>query len=128
MTTGPLQVERFGPTGELGLVDAIRVTFNQSMVPLASVESLATKTVPLVIEPAIPGKARWLGTRTVAFYPEGRLPYSTKYKISVPKDSLSMAGNKLAKETSWEITTPVLALASADRGRIDVHASIRMSR
>jgi hypothetical protein len=114
VTTGPLQVERFGPTGELGLVDAIRVTFNQSMVPLASVESLATKTVPLVIEPAIPGKARWLGTRTVAFYPEGRLPYSTKYKISVPKDSLSMAGNKLAKETSWEITTPVLALASAD--------------
>jgi hypothetical protein len=114
VTTGPLEIERFGPTGPMELVDAIRVTFNQSMVPLASVESLATKTVPLSIEPAVPGKARWLGTRTVAFYPEGRLPLSTTYTVRVPAGSTSVAGNKLDKETSWTITTPTLAIDSTD--------------
>ncbi|MBL8942596.1 MAG: Ig-like domain-containing protein, partial [Myxococcales bacterium] len=114
VTTGPLTVERFGPTGPLDLVDAVRVTFNQPMVPLASVESLATKTVPLVIEPAVAGKARWLGTRTVAFYPEGRLPFSTTYTMRVPADSVSMSGNKLEKEVRWTISTPTLALVSAD--------------
>ena len=114
VTTGPLTVERFGPTGPMELVDAIRVTFNQPMVPLASVEALATKTVPLVIEPAVAGKARWLGTRTVAFYPEGRLPFSTKYTVRVPADSISTSGNKLAEEVTWSITTPTLTLASAD--------------
>ncbi|HWB76803.1 MAG TPA: hypothetical protein VG755_17675, partial [Nannocystaceae bacterium] len=73
--TGPLTVERFGPTGEQSLVDAVRVTFNHPMVPLASVEQLATKTVPFEIDPKPPGKVRWLGTRTVAFYPEGRMPF-----------------------------------------------------
>jgi len=116
VTTGPLKIERFGPTGALDLVDAIRVTFNQSMVPLASVESLATKTVPLVIEPAVPGKVRWLGTRTVGFYPDARLPYSTTYTVRVPAESTSIAGNELGKATSWTITTPTLGLDASDPG------------
>jgi hypothetical protein len=114
VTTGPLTVERYGPVGAHELVDAIRVTFNQPMVPLASVESLATKTVPMTIDPAIEGKARWLGTRTVAFYPTGRLPFSTKYKVTVPAGATAESGKSLASPVTWEITTPVLALTSAD--------------
>lgn len=113
VVTGPLEVERFGPTGALDLVDAIRVTFNQPMVPLAAVESLATKAVPLSIAPSVPGKFRWLGTRTVAFVPEGRLPYSTEYTIEVPAGVVSTGGNALGKPVRWTITTPALALASA---------------
>ena len=114
VTTGPLKVERFGPTGAMGLVDAVRVTFNQPMVPLASVEALATKTVPLLIEPAIAGKARWLGTRTVAFYPEARLAFSTQYKIRVPSGTVSSTGNKLAEDVAWTIETPTLASQGVD--------------
>lgn len=110
--TGPLTVERFGPTGEQSLVDAVRVSFNHPMVPLASVEQLATKTVPFEIDPKPPGKVRWLGTRTVAFYPEGRLPFSTKYTITIPKGVKSTGGSELAREQKFEITTPTLALVS----------------
>lgn len=114
VATGPLKIERFGPTGAVGLVDAIRVTFNQPMVPLASVESLATKSVPLVIEPAIAGKTRWLGTQTLGFYPEARLPFSTKYTVRVPAESTSLAGRKLGRELRWTVTTPTLAIESSD--------------
>lgn len=113
VVTGPLAVERFGPTGEQTLVDAVRVTFNHPMVPLASVEQLATKTVPFEIEPKTAGKVRWLGTRTVAFYPEGRMPFSTEYKVRVPKGVKSTGGSELASEHTFAFSTPALALASA---------------
>src|SRR5690606_37930571 len=37
---GPLEVLRFGPDGDQSLVEAIRVSFNHPMVPLASIEDL----------------------------------------------------------------------------------------
>ncbi|MBX7077687.1 MAG: Ig-like domain-containing protein [Nannocystaceae bacterium] len=113
VVTGPLTVERFGPTGPQDLVDAIRVTFNQPMVPLASVEALASKAVPFSIDPMPPGKARWLGTRTVAYYPDGRLPFSTTYKVTVPAGTKSEPGNALSKAVSWTLSTPTLALESS---------------
>ncbi|MBC8074248.1 MAG: Ig-like domain-containing protein, partial [Deltaproteobacteria bacterium] len=114
LTTGPLKVERFGPTGEQSLIDAVRVTFNHPMVPLAAVETLATKAVPFTIDPQPPGKVRWLGTRTVAFYPEGRMPFSTKYEVTVPKGTKSTVGTELAAASTFEFSTPALALASAN--------------
>lgn len=112
VAAGPLKVERFGPTGPIALVDALRVTFDQPMVPIAAVEALATKVAPLEIDPKPPGKMRWLGTKTLAFYPDGRLPFSTTYTVRVPKGTKSMAGTELATEVKWEVTTPTLALAN----------------
>ncbi|HET6585070.1 MAG TPA: Ig-like domain-containing protein, partial [Nannocystaceae bacterium] len=113
VATGPLKVERFGPTGPQELVDAIRVTFDQPMVPIAAVEALATKVAPIEIDPRPAGKTRWLGTKTLAFYPDGRLPYSTTFTVRIPAGTKSMAGTTLASATKWEITTPTLALASS---------------
>src|SRR5688572_28644722 len=67
VTPGPLEVERNGPTGAQTLVDAVRLTFNQPMVPLAAVTALEAAPIPLTIEPAVPGEVDWLGTRTLAF-------------------------------------------------------------
>ena len=110
---GPLAVLRFGPTGEQGLVDAIRVSFNHPMVPLSTVEKLRTLEAPLVITPRPPGKFRWMGTRTVAFFPEGRMPYSTEYTVEVPADVASTGGSRLGEQVRWKFSTPILALASA---------------
>ena len=51
-------------------VDAVRLTFNQPMVPLADVAALKAAPIPFTIEPAVPGEVDWLGTRTLAFVPE----------------------------------------------------------
>jgi alpha-2-macroglobulin len=108
--SGPLEVLRYGPDGDQTLVEAIRVSFNHPMVPLASIEALRQQPAPLTIEPAVEGEFRWLGTRTVAFYPSGRLPYSTDYTVTIPAKTASTFATELAKEVRWTVSTPRLAL------------------
>ncbi|HVH99848.1 MAG TPA: Ig-like domain-containing protein, partial [Enhygromyxa sp.] len=123
--TGPLEVLRFGPDGEQTLVEAIRVSFNHSMVPLASIEDLRQQPAPMKIEPAVPGEFRWMGTRTVAFYPTGRLPYSTTYEVTIPAGTKSVHGTELEKDVSWTVRTPRLALErSVPSGDWDIHVRL----
>lgn len=111
---GPLEVERNGPTGAQSLVDAVRLTFNQPMVPLADVEALKAAPIPLTIEPSVPGEVDWLGTRTLAFVPEaGRMPFSTEYTVTVPAGVRSTWGKALEKDFRWTFSTPTLALQSS---------------
>src|SRR5690349_20038122 len=58
--SGPLQVSRFAPEGEIPIAPFVSVTFNQPMVPLGTLSDLAAKDVPAVIEPSLPGTWRWL--------------------------------------------------------------------
>src|SRR5688500_12389941 len=111
-TPTALEVLRFGPDGDQSVIDSVRVTFNQSMVPLASVEDLRAKEVPLTIDPPFPGTPRWLGTQTFAFMADGRVPFSTTYTMTVPAGTESTSGAKLDKAVEWKITTPALQLES----------------
>lgn len=111
-TPADLEVLRYGPDGAQGVIDAVRVTFNQAMVPLASVEALRAKDVPITIDPPFPGTPRWLGTQTFAFVADGRVPFSTTYKIAVPAGTTATSGAKLDKAVEWTITTPTLQLES----------------
>ncbi|MCX4242699.1 Ig-like domain-containing alpha-2-macroglobulin family protein [Paraliomyxa miuraensis] len=111
---GPLEVERHGPTGAQSIVDAVRLSFNQPMVPLADVTTLSTASIPFTVEPAVPGGTQWLGTRTLAFVPEsGRMPFSTKYTVTVPAGVKSTWGNALASDFRFAFSTPTLALESS---------------
>ncbi|MBI3074150.1 MAG: hypothetical protein HYY84_18735 [Deltaproteobacteria bacterium] len=101
-----LKVLRTQPSGSEGLVGAITVTFNQAMVPLASLQDLKGFPTPLDIEPKIAGRYRWLGTTTLSFEPEGRAPFSTRYKARVPAGTKAASGSVLETEVAWEFTTP----------------------
>ncbi|HGG57132.1 MAG TPA: hypothetical protein ENK31_04995, partial [Nannocystis exedens] len=113
VAVGALEVLRYGPTGAQGAVDRISVAFNQPMVPLATVDSLRQERLPLEIEPATPGKIRWLGTRALAFRAEGRLPFSTTYRVKVPADTGSTQGRALAQALEWSFNTPTLELVAS---------------
>jgi hypothetical protein len=54
---------RYAPEGEIPIAPFINVTFNQPMVPLATVEDLAQEDVPVIVVPDLPGTWRWVGTR-----------------------------------------------------------------
>ena len=54
--SGPLEVLRYGPEGEIPIAPFINVTFNQPMVPLTTLEDLAEEDVPVDIEPDLPGQ------------------------------------------------------------------------
>lgn len=113
LTAPPLEVLRTQPEGDVKLVGAVTATFNQPMVPLASVDALQAKDVPLRLEPQPAGKFRWLDTSTIAFEAEGRLPFATEYRATVPAGTKSALGQLLPSDVTWTLTTPRPALVEA---------------
>ncbi len=106
----PLEVVRFQPEGDVALAPFLSVTFNQPMVPLATVEQLEEADVPVRIEPAVPGRWRWIGTRTLRFEVEpgltDRLPMATDYVVTIPAGATSATGQTLAADVTWTFATP----------------------
>src|SRR5438128_932114 len=64
---GPLRVLRYQPIGDVDIAPDLSVTFSQPMVPLATLAQLGAADVPVKVTPALDGKWRWIGTRTVRF-------------------------------------------------------------
>lgn len=108
--SGPLEVLRYSPEGEVAIAPFLSVTFNQPMVALDTLDSLAAADVPVKIEPSIPGTWRWLGTKTLTFQSDSalfdRLPKATVYKITIPAGTTSVSGKELAKTVTWTFQTP----------------------
>ncbi len=108
--TGPLEVLRFAPEGEIPLAPFLNVTFSQPMVPLATLEELAALDVPVTLTPALPGVWKWIGTKTLSFeYSDEageRFPMATEYVAEIPAGVESATGGVLAEPVRWTFTTP----------------------
>ncbi len=106
----PLEVVRFQPEGDVALAPFLSVTFNQPMVPLTPLELLDQADVPITIEPEVPGRWRWIGTRTLRFEVEpgltDRLPMATDYIATVPAGTTAANGRTLSGDVSWTFSTP----------------------
>ena len=85
---GPLAVLRVQPEGDVGIAPFVSITFDQPMVPLATIGQLDELDVPATITPSLPGRWQWIGTRTLRFEhdPEifDRLPMATSYVVEIP--------------------------------------------
>ena len=114
VASGPLEVVRFGPEGELPIAPFLNVTFNQPMVPLTTVEALAAAEVPVTISPELPGRWQWVSTKTLRFYADSetaaRLPMATEFTVTIPAGTTSATGNQLATAVSWTFNTPPVQL------------------
>ena len=111
---GPLQVLRVQPEGEVGLAPFVSITFNQPMVPLATVAQLDDIDVPVEMTPPLPGRWQWIGTRTLRFEHSqeifDRLPMATSYTVEVPAGTRSQSGGELATTFRAEFETPTPSL------------------
>lgn len=107
---GPLEVLRVQPDGEVDIAPSLSITFNQPMIPLATLEQLDAEDIPAIVSPEMPGRWRWIGTRTLRFEHAGdrfdRLPMATEYTVTVPAGTTSMTGNTLAEEVTFTFATP----------------------
>jgi alpha-2-macroglobulin len=107
--SGPLEVLRFAPEGEIPAAPFVSVTFNQPMVALTTLEQLAEAAVPVSITPPLPGTWNWLGVQTLTFDYTGesdRLPMATEYRVEIPAGTTSLSGGTLAETVSWTFRTP----------------------
>ena len=106
----PLKVLSVSPQGEVSMAPHLQITFNQPMVPVASVEELEAGGVPVKLTPATPGKWRWLGTQVLMFEPELRFPMATEFRLEVPAGTTSASSMKLAQAEEFKFSTPPLTL------------------
>lgn len=108
--SGPVEVLRFSPEGDVPLVPRLSVTFNQPMVPLTSHAELEAQDVPVVLSPDVPGHWRWVGTKTLFFEADvegiDRFPMATEYTVEIPAGVESAAGTTLAESVSFSFRTP----------------------
>ena len=107
--TGPLQVLRYQPIGDVDIAPDLSVTFSQPMVPLGTLSQLDQAHVPVHVTPALPGTWRWIGTRTLRFEFTGsvdRLPMATSYTVDIPAGTTSETGNRLGQAVQWTFRTP----------------------
>ena len=113
----PLAVLRFSPQGNVPLAPQLSVTFNLPMAPLTSHQQLAGEDIPVLLEPAVPGQWRWVGTKTLLFEAHmagaDRMPMATEFSAVVPAGTMSANGKKLAEAVRWTFRTPPPTLQSA---------------
>ncbi|MCP4307479.1 MAG: hypothetical protein GY788_21920 [bacterium] len=119
--SGPLEVLRFQPEGPVDIAPFISITFNQPMVPLATLSQLNTLDIPATITPELPGRWQWIGTRTLRFEHDptlfDRLPMATEYRVEIPAGTQSQTGGELAETVSWEFSTPPVQVQSFEPQR-----------
>jgi uncharacterized protein YfaS (alpha-2-macroglobulin family) len=111
-----LHVLRYQPEGPVDVAPFLSVTFDQPMVPLATLDQLDAADVPVRITPAIEGRWRWIGTRTLRFelVPGvlDRLPAATNYDVEIPEGTEAANGAILAEPVTWSFTTPTPTVTS----------------
>lgn len=94
-----------GKTASIDQAQQIVATFNQPMVPLREVPE-DESTGPLMVDPPIAGKYRWMGTMTLAFIPDKPLPHATSYTVTIPAGTRSLSGQTLSQAVQWTFETP----------------------
>ncbi len=93
-----LEVVRWSPEGDVDLQPQVRLTFNQPMVEVSGIQVAEGDASPAILEPRLPGRWRWLGTRTLVFEPEASLPRATTFTLSVPAGTSTPGGAALVSE------------------------------
>ena len=99
-----LEVLRFTPIEKVGIVSELSVTFSQPMIAVTS-QAEANENVPVKLTPEVKGKWRWLGTKTLIFDAETRLPMATKFTVTIPAGTKSAVGGRLETAVSWTFST-----------------------
>ena len=108
--TGALHVLRVQPEGAVDIAPFVTITFDQPMVPVATVGQLATADVPATITPEVPGVWQWIGTKTLRFDAKSdavdRLPMATDFTVEVAAGTKSATGGVLESPASFQFSTP----------------------
>lgn len=119
----PLQVTRVQPTGDVQLAGTLTIAFSQPMVPFASIQDTRQLPIPVKLDPAVPGRWRWMGTHLLAFEAETHFPFATHYVVKIPAGIQSQVGGKLEQEAQFSFSTPVLELTHSLPYSGDTHTN-----
>ncbi|HEY0382478.1 MAG TPA: Ig-like domain-containing protein, partial [Candidatus Elarobacter sp.] len=113
------------PQGEAGVLAQVRVRFSDDLIALQRLES-PDETAILAhfsIEPALPGRFRFLTPKMIGFEPDRAWPAATRVRITIGKGLKDVHGHELADDVSWTFETPGIELDELP-GKYDTNPTI----
>src|SRR5690348_3211684 len=107
-------IVRYGPRGTVDTLAQIRIEFKDPLIPLESLESPdeAAKLEYFSIEPALPGRFRFLTPHLVGFQADAALPIATRIRVVVKSGLTDVHGAKLPSDFAWTFNTEQLVITS----------------
>ena len=126
------------PTGSVDTLAQVRVRFTDDLIALQRLES--PDEAPILahfsLEPAFPGKFRFLTPRMIGFEPDRAWPPATRVRVTIAKGITDVHGHTLDADVSWTFQTPEVELSdlpgqngTADTTpRVKTHEALRALR
>jgi uncharacterized protein YfaS (alpha-2-macroglobulin family) len=118
----PLRLLFHAPTGVIRGDETISLVFDRPMVALTTAEE-ESKVDFVTLDPAVPGRWRWVGDRLAVFAPDERFPLSTRVTVAVGTAAKGLAGAPLAEPVTFTFETPAptprTVLPSDDRRSLE---------
>jgi len=97
-------ISEFSPAGESQKSTNITVVFSTNIVPSDSVEVLMDQA-PVRIQPPVPGRFKWVDTRTLRFLPTELLNPATQYHVEVLPSIVQGSDQYLKGRRNFEFST-----------------------
>ncbi|MBI4237250.1 MAG: hypothetical protein HY696_02380 [Deltaproteobacteria bacterium] len=99
-------------------IDGIKILFDHSMVAMTDVDPDKHPTIPLTIQPPIPGEFIWFGTKGVRYRFTDPLPPATQFTVTLPRELQALDGKTLTHDESWTFFTagPEIVRATPESG------------
>ncbi len=101
------------PTGDASTTSQILVRFTGDVIPLQSLETPDENAIlaHFAIEPALPGRFRFLTPRMIGFEADAAWPPATRVRVTVTKGLRDLRGRALADDLAWTFQTPEIEIA-----------------
>lgn len=112
-TAVKLEIGFSSPTGMAWTGAEPTIIFSK---PVRQGEGPTAAIPPLEIEPAVPGRWEWVGSKALHFVHAAPLPSATQFKVRVPAGIMAADGTTLAEGVSWSFDTPRPAVNAAFHG------------
>jgi uncharacterized protein YfaS (alpha-2-macroglobulin family) len=106
-------IAAFAPVGDVGTLAQVRVRFSDDLIALQRLESPdeAPILAHFTLEPAFPGKFRFLTPRMIGFEPDRAWPAATRVRVTIAKGLSDVHGHALAADVTWTFQTPEIELS-----------------
>ena len=108
----------------------VTVIFNRPIVPLVSVQDMASLPHPLIFSPEAEGTGEWLNTAIYVFTPTPAWRPDTEYTVTVDPNLVAADGATLGTPFSWTFQTEppsvITFLPEASVGNVDLNDRVEM--
>ncbi len=130
-------IEQISPTGDAEPLAQIRIRFKEPVIPLESLDSpeQQEKLNLFEIQPALPGRFRFLTPRMVGFQADKPLPKATRIQVSLKAGLEDVKNHRLDEDLAWTFTTERIELTNLPQtnpnqytpGYLDIRPSLSIT-